>query len=274
MEAYGFIEKAVMQGRVSHAYIINAAQQQAKDLALFLAKGVNCTAEDRKPCGRCSSCRRLEASNHPDVTITQAGGASIGIDDIRQLQKEIFIKPYEGKKRVSIILQGEKMTVQAQNSLLKVLEDPPGDGIIAITTANPAGLLPTILSRCQVLKPETGQNIPDHHLYHETMVSMMEEDFTRASAAIDLLVRDTDRSVEDFLDYMLLQLRDLLVLKLLRKDLLYIKDNGEFARRTAERFTPAELGRMIEAVSGPGKSRQNANAQLTLEVLLLDIQEV
>lgn len=276
MEAYAFLEKAIQWDKVSHAYIINAAQQQAKDLALFLAKGVNCLADGRKPCGRCSSCRKIEASNHPDVTVTQAGGASIGIDDIRQLQKEIFIKPYEGKKRVSIILQGEKMTVQAQNSLLKVLEDPPGDGIIAITTTNPAGLLPTILSRCQVLKPETGQNIPDHHLYHQTMVCMMEGDFTRASAAIDLLVRDADRSVEDFLDYMLLQLRDVLVLKVAQKeDLLYIKDNSEFARRATARFTPAGLGRMIEAVSKARENlRQNANAQLTLEVLLLDIQEV
>ncbi len=114
------------------------------------------------------------------------------------------------------------MTVQAQNCLLKVLEDPPGDGIIAITTANPAGLLPTILSRCQVLKPETDQNIPDHHLYHETMVCMMQEDFTLASAAIDLLVRDTDRSVEDFLDYMFLQLVDLWSLSLLRRKICCI----------------------------------------------------
>lgn len=276
MEAYDFLEKAILWDRVSHAYIINAAQQQAKDLALFLAKGVNCMAEGRKPCGRCSSCRKIDTSNHPDVTIIRDGGASIGIDDIRQLQKEIFLKPYEGKKRVSIILQGEKMTVQAQNCLLKVLEDPPGDGIIAITTANPAGLLPTILSRCQVLKPGTGQNIPDHRLYHETMVCMIKEDFTRASAVIDLLVRDTDRSVEDFLDYMLLQLRDVLVLKVAQKeDLLYIKDNGEFARRTAAEFTTAGLGRMIEAVSRARENlRQNANTQLTLEVLLLDIQEV
>ncbi len=75
---------------------------------------------------------------------------------------------------------------------------------------------------------------------------------------------------------MFLQLRDLLVLKLAQKeDLLYIKDNGEFARRTAAEFTPAGLGRMIEAVSRARENlRQNANAQLTLEVLLLDIQEV
>ena len=276
MEAYRSLKSALQSDKVFHSYIINAGDNEAQDLALFVARGVNCLAEGQKPCGRCSSCRKIESSNHPDVSVTRAGGASIGIDDIRRLQKEVFVKPYEGKKRVSIILQGEKMTVQAQNCLLKVLEDPPGNGIIIITTANPVSLLPTIISRCQVLKPESRRHMPDHRLYHDTMVCIMEEEFTRASAAIDLLVRDDDRSAEDFLDYMLIRLRDVLVLKVAQnEDLLYIKENGEFTRKAAAKFTPGRIGWMLEAVSRARENlRLNANAHLAMEVLLLEIQEV
>jgi DNA polymerase-3 subunit delta' len=275
VDAQSSIEMAIESNKVSHAYIIKAGDKEAQASALFLAKGVNCLSAGQKPCGVCPSCRKISLGNHPDVSVAEAG-SSIGIDDIRQLQKEIFKKPYEGRKRVSIIRQGERMTVQAQNCLLKVLEDPPGDGIIVITTDCPDNLLPTIISRCQVLKAKAGRSVPDYNVYRETVACIMEEEFTKASAAIDTLVKDKERSVEDFLDCFLMQLRDILVLKVAQnEDLLYIKDNGEFARRAAARFSPGKLARLLEAVTTARENlRQNVNAQLAVEVLLLEIQEV
>ncbi len=276
MDIINLITRAIQSDKVSHAYIINGSQDEARALANYMAKGVNCLSGAGKPCETCSSCRKINNLNHPDVSITHTEGASIGIDQIRQLQKEVFIKPYEGRKRVNIICQGEKMTVQAQNCLLKVLEDPPGTGIIIICTVNLDFLLPTIVSRCQILKLDGGSPIINNELYRETFLCFMEEGFTRASAMIDLLVRDTEKSVEDFLDYMLVQLRDILVLKVAQnKDLLYIRDNEEFAQRTAAGLTLGKLDRLVNAVSKAREDlRLNVNAQLAVEVLLLEIQEV
>jgi DNA polymerase-3 subunit delta' len=276
LNIYRSVSRAIELNRISHAYIISGGDEEAIGLALYLASGVNCLASSGKPCGICSSCRKIHSSNHPDVSITQAEGAVIGIDDIRRLQKDIFVKPYEGKKRVSIIRQGEKMTVQAQNCLLKVLEDPPGTGIIAITTANPANLLPTILSRCQVLKPASKRRIPDAALYRDVLNCFLEGDFVRASAEVGFLAKDDQRSVEDFLDYLFLQVRDMLMLKVAQKeDLLYIKDNGEFAREAAAGYTLGKIGRLLDAVTKARENlRLNVNPQLAMEVLLLEIQEV
>jgi len=276
LNIYRLVARAIELSKVSHAYIISGGDEEALSLALYLARGVNCLASSGKPCGNCSSCRKIDSSNHPDVSITETAGAFIGIDYIRRLQKDIFVKPYEGKKRVSIIRQGERMTVQAQNCLLKVLEDPPGTGIIAITTANPVSLLPTILSRCQILKPDSERRIPDVAPYRDILKCFLDEGFVRASAETALLVKDDERSVEDFLDYSLLQLRDALVFKVAQKeDLLYIKESDEFARETAARYTLDKIGRLFDAVSKARENlRLNVNAQLAVEVFLLEIQEV
>lgn len=262
--------------RLFHAYIICGEDKEALDLALFIAKGANCLAVSGRPCGECSSCGKVDSSNHPDVSITDPEGAVIGIDDIRRLQRAVFVKPYEGRKKVSIIRQGERMTVQAQNCLLKILEEPPGVGVIVITAMNRANMLPTILSRCQILKPYYEKNVPDFKLYEDILKCFLKGDFNRASTEISLLIKDDGRSVEDFLDFLFLQLRDILTFKVAQKeDLLYIKDNGDFVRRAATAYTLDKLGRMLDAVSEARESlRFNVNAQLAMEVLVLEIQEV
>ncbi len=106
-----------------------------------------------EPCGECLSCKQMATGNQPDVIyITHEKPGTIGVEDIRgQINGTVAIKPYSSRRKVYIINDGEKMTVQAQNALLKTLEEPPEYTVILILTTNVEALLSTILSRCVVL---------------------------------------------------------------------------------------------------------------------------
>ncbi|SCX79800.1 DNA polymerase III subunit delta' [Alkaliphilus peptidifermentans] len=146
------LSKALSDKQTPHAYLFEGAEGLGKRrVACQLAMGIACTGEI-KPCHHCTSCLKLIHRNHPEVKYIEDEGSSIKIETIRQLQKEIQMKPYEGKKKIFIINHGEKMTIQAQNALLKTLEEPPSYGTIILITANSSSLLPTIVSRCQVIK--------------------------------------------------------------------------------------------------------------------------
>lgn len=149
------LENAVRLNKVSHAYIINGERNAGKEFAAkTFAMALQC--EDRKdtePCHECHSCKQALSGNHPDIIfITHEKPGTIGVEDIRrQINSDVVIKPYSGPKKIYIISEGEKMTVQAQNALLKTLEEPPEYAVILILTTNVDVLLPTILSRCVVL---------------------------------------------------------------------------------------------------------------------------
>ena len=101
-------------------------------------------------CGECHFCKQLASDNNPDfIRITHEKPASIGVEDVReQLVEDIQIKPYNGKYKVYIIDEAEKMTVQAQNAILKTIEEPPAYSVIIFLTNNVEIFLPTIVSRC------------------------------------------------------------------------------------------------------------------------------
>jgi len=116
--------------------------------------------QEYEPCQECHSCSQAKSGNHPDIIfITHEKPGTIGVDDIRsQINNDVVIKPYSAPKKIYIINEGEKMTVQAQNALLKTLEEPPEYAVILILTTNMETLLPTILSRCVVLNMKPVRN--------------------------------------------------------------------------------------------------------------------
>jgi len=129
-----------------------------KTFALLLAALANCKEKvpDRDDiCGRCSSCLKALSGNHPDIYLYNSlsgdgsPGQSIKIEDMRELRKEAHYRPFEGSFRFFIIDEAEKMTEEAANCILKVLEEPPPTTRIILVTAYPGMLLPTIQSRCQ-----------------------------------------------------------------------------------------------------------------------------
>lgn len=148
-------QKAIEYHKVSHAYILSGEQGMGrKTLAKAFAMTLLCEKSDKEPCMECHSCKQILSGNHPDVIwVTHEKLNSIGVDDIReQINDTIQIKPYSSAYKIYLVDEAEKMTVQAQNALLKTIEEPPAYAIIILMTTNEETFLPTILSRCIKLK--------------------------------------------------------------------------------------------------------------------------
>ena len=156
---------AIATGNVSHAYILSGEEGMGKrTLAEAFALTLMC--QDRhggEPCGQCHACKQVLSGNHPDVIdVTHEKPASIGVDDVRrQINDTVSIKPYSGGYKLYIVDEAQKMTVQAQNALLKTIEEPPAYVVILLLTSNEEIFLPTILSRCVKLslKPLTDEQV-------------------------------------------------------------------------------------------------------------------
>lgn len=155
------LQNAMKLGKVSHAYILNGEKGSGKKtIARIFAQALQCQEEGKRPCGDCHSCRQAQSGNHPDIIeVTHDKPNSISVDDIReQVVEDVFVRPYSGPYKIYIVNDAEKMTVQAQNALLKTIEEPPAYVVIILLTTNASSLLPTILSRCVVLNMKPVQD--------------------------------------------------------------------------------------------------------------------
>ncbi|PNH20387.1 DNA polymerase III subunit delta' [Lachnospiraceae bacterium] len=149
------LQRAVEADRVSHAYMLIGEAGMGKCvLAQSFAKLLLCEHNTRIPCGVCHSCRQIEAGTHPDVRLLRREKpSSISVRDVReQLAEEVFIRPFSGRKRIFIVPEAEKMTPEAQNAVLKTIEEPPEYAVILLLTESEGGLLETVRSRCVKLK--------------------------------------------------------------------------------------------------------------------------
>lgn len=147
------IRKIVLGERLGGAYLFIGPEGVGKKFsAEVLAKTLNCLHSNTDSCDSCISCLKIDKNGHPDIHIIDTGSAEIKIEYIRQLQKEINYRPYEGKKKVFIINNAHNLNIEASNAFLKTLEEPPGNSIIILITDKPSLLFKTILSRCQVVK--------------------------------------------------------------------------------------------------------------------------
>ncbi len=149
------LKQAAQTGKVSHAYILSGeAGMGRKSLANAFAMSLLCEKGLAEPCMKCHACRQVLAGSHPDlIYVTHEKPASIGVDEIRkQVNDTVMIRPYSSYYKIYVIDEAEKLTVQAQNALLKTIEEPPSYVVILLLTTNLDALLPTILSRCIQLK--------------------------------------------------------------------------------------------------------------------------
>lgn len=148
------LQGAMKAGKVSHAYIISGERFSGKEyIARIFAMALQCEAGNTEPCQVCHSCKQALSDNQPDIIyVNHEKPGSIGVDDIRaQINGDIAIKPYSSPYKIYIVNEAEKMTPQAQNALLKTLEEPPAYAVILLLTTNVNSLLQTILSRCVIL---------------------------------------------------------------------------------------------------------------------------
>ena len=142
----------MQSARVVHAYLFaGPAGTGKRSLADICARALLCTGTGEKPCDLCPSCRQFLSGNHPDVKRVRPE-KSIGVEAIRELIDALAVHPYESSRHVVLVEEADKMTPQAQNALLKTLETPPGDAVFFLMTDQMTALLPTILSRCRIVR--------------------------------------------------------------------------------------------------------------------------
>lgn len=149
-ETLSLLSSYVDSGRFPHALLIEGPSGSGRrTLARLFANAAVCVGEGEKPCGICAACRKAAAFSHPDIEeIGGEGGArSFHIDAVRDLRERAYVLPNEAPRRVMILAGADGMTVQAQNALLKILEEPPASLLFILTCENRALLLPTVLSR-------------------------------------------------------------------------------------------------------------------------------
>jgi DNA polymerase-3 subunit delta' len=164
--AVDFLRRSIGGGRAAHAYLISGPAGVGKSLlALRIAQALNCEQGGPDPCLSCRACKRIERGNHPDARIAgmaaQAAGLKpdeaarqkdLKIDTVRAWLADINLKPYEGRRRVFILHDAEKLTEAASNAMLKTLEEPPPYATLILVAHTAGELLPTIVSRCRPIK--------------------------------------------------------------------------------------------------------------------------
>ncbi|MGN0298801.1 MAG: ATP-binding protein [Lachnospiraceae bacterium] len=306
-----YLLKTLADQQVSHCYILNGEKGMGKKMiATQFAKMLQCTGEGTRPCGKCQSCIQCDSRNHPDVIyVGHEKPNTIGVNDIRQgLVADIQIKPYEGPYKIYIIDEAEKMSIEAQNAMLKTIEEPPSYGIIFLLTANLNALLPTVQSRSIVLslRPVQEQavreyleangvdenNIPSIVTFargnigramrmasSESFVSMMgsltnllrnvsEMSFEQLLDGIQLLV-DYKLNVNDCLDFIQMWYRDVLMLKATQNlNVLLFKDEYRYINQCAKKSSYEGIEKIIEGIN-VAKRRLEANVNYELTMELL-----
>jgi len=144
------LRQAWLSGRLHHAYLfVGPDGIGKKTLALALAQATHCTELDDDFCGGCGACRGIQSGNHADVRVVEplSGKKEITIQQVRELEKELTLRSFSGRKKIAIIDPATLMNRPAQNALLKTLEEPPQDCILILIATNAGGLLPTVRSR-------------------------------------------------------------------------------------------------------------------------------
>ncbi|MFA6142208.1 MAG: DNA polymerase III subunit delta' [Candidatus Omnitrophota bacterium] len=270
-----FLKRSSKNGRTSHAYIFSGPSGVGRKLtALNFAKFINChAAEDDRPCDKCPSCRKADSHNHPDIFLVspEKAGSSIGIDKVRAVIKNIGLKPYEAGTKVYIIDDAMNMTQEAQNALLKTLEEPPSDSVLIFIVDNQRGLLSTIESRCQVVKFFP---IDAALRYKDEKLSKKRSQILNGIADGSLFDSDfeglTKPELRLSLDIMLTWYRDILVAKSggALKSLLVNADRAQAIDEEARHMDFAFLDKVIKQIILTGQFLdQNINPKLAMSTL-------
>lgn len=155
--AVDMLRKHIVRGTMRHAYLFAGAPGLGRrTLAVRFAQALNCPTplEAGIPCGECRDCKQIEAMQHADLTVVQAesDGGIMKVDQIREARKILTLKPYMSKYRVALFLRFHEANDNAANALLKTLEEAPSYAVLILSADNPEQLLPTIVSRCEVLR--------------------------------------------------------------------------------------------------------------------------
>ncbi len=253
-------------GHMPHALILEGPKGSGtEELARRIAQWAVCASEGERPCGTCAACRKFLSGGHPDVFVAQGGSGSrsFHVDAVRAIRSDAYILPNEAQRKVYLLLGADTMTEQAQNALLKVLEEPPQRVLFVLTCASASSLLSTVRSRAQIISLHTSDRAGEE----DSPFRQLAEEMARAAAATreyellsltGQLVKDKER-MRETLKYLQLILRDACV-----------KASGGSAMRceseavqSLRHFSRERLVSMLEVVrKAAAMVEQNANQNL------------
>lgn len=255
-------------GRFPHALILEGGTGQEKtEMALFLARAAVCTGEN-KPCGQCAGCRKAIASSHPDIYVAGGGTAarSFHVETIRFIRSDAYVKPNEAPRKVYVLLEAQTMSEQAQNALLKILEEPPENVLFLLTVPSASALLATIRSRAQTLTLETPrQTHADPVLMSGVVDGLCAAGESELLFCLAPLIRDKE-TLRLLLEDLILLFRDANVRRAGGPGCL--SEQPELADRLASSFSRNQLMALLETTQDAVRwQNQNANAALLVTVI-------
>ncbi|HEX8087898.1 MAG TPA: DNA polymerase III subunit delta' [Blastocatellia bacterium] len=229
------LRRGVAEGRIGQGLIFAGQRGVGKhQFALALAQAVNCASpKNGDACGECLSCRKVASREHPDVHTISPDGQFIKISQMREMSQEAQYRPYEGRRRVYVIDDAERLREEAANSILKTLEEPPESSLILLVTSKPYALLETIRSRCQMLSFAP--------LTSDELEAYLKANFKRPLEETRMLARLARGSIGRTLEI------DLGVYREKRATMLELIEAATVARDTVKLLGAAEhLGRKLE----------------------------
>lgn len=173
---------ALARGRIAHFYLISGPAGSGKrTLARLLAAAILCT-EPGKPCCQCAACKKVLSNVHPDlITVDDTDHVNLPVEVVRNARADMYIRPNEAEHKIYLFPRAQNMRVEAQNALLKILEEPPSYGVFILLTDNPQAMLPTVRSRCTELAMTA---LPEHILTAALKQAYPQADVERLSGAV------------------------------------------------------------------------------------------
>lgn len=308
-----YFSNAIHHNQLSHSYIFEGPKGVGKKtFATILTKLLTCSLRDDEPCNECNSCHMINSNAHPDVlTILKSGKLSTKIDDVRKGIAEMNIKPFQASYKFLIVAEADTLTVEAQNALLKTIEEPPSYGVCILICENISKLLPTIISRCIKINfsPLPNKDISQYLIQNgadkqkATIYSMLAEgSMGKAKSSLDnedfMAFRDKSvklitkvqgcdittlyeaineaneykESLLEMVNFWTLWFRDISLIKTTNEPTLFFPDYKEQLLIQAENLSLKKLGTILESSkSAIADLSRNITTTFILESLFLTI---
>lgn len=265
MTAAAQIRLALQSGRTVHAYLLTGGSEEDRvALARHMAAALLCREPDRgEPCGHCSHCQQLAGNYYPDFHFLEPRGASLKINQVRELQSKLSRRSFQGAGQIAVLAGADTMTEAAANCLLKTLEEPPEGTYIILLAAQPELILPTVRSRCQELNlAAKAVDLPAGVDYWRRLLTAGLEEMLQE--ILPELEKEDDLAA--VLQAMALACRDQMVWHMTGEQALILQP-GKFI--SLPEFTPLQAWRCFQLIESTRAAvERNANRRLVLEVFL------
>ncbi|MBQ6020982.1 MAG: hypothetical protein IJL26_12485 [Clostridia bacterium] len=271
------LQNAANARRFPHCFLVSGGSDASRrETARYIAAMIECTGE-RRPCGKCRDCRKISENVHPDLTVVETGGksATVRLEDVRAIRETSALPPGEGRARVYVIPEADRLRVEGQNALLKITEEPPEFVYIVFCAESRSALLPTMLSRLYQIELGAAQADASGKALRKAgdacraaVDALCSADAYALAAAIRAAGKDRN-DISLFAGQLRLILRDAMM-----RGADGFSGQPEQAERLAERFSFERLaGLMGAAEYAVEAAARNANVNLMVSMLAMKLSD-